>query len=253
MSLPGLFVVGTDTGVGKTRAAARIARTWALAGHRVGVLKPVSSGAEAREGRLASPDAEILMAAIGGGIPADRVAPLVYEEPLAPPVAARRLGRPLLPDEVIRAVSDSLTWWSERAEAMVVEGVGGLLCPVAEGWTVADLATWLDYPLLIVAHRGLGTLNHTLLTVEAARSRSLRVAGVVLNGSWPTVDPVAEATNAGELARRLGGVAILAEWGHDPDPEPGPVAPEAGGWYDLAKLPRSPAGSSPGPAGPREV
>ena len=101
---------------------------------------------------------------------------------------------------------------------MVVEGVGGLLCPLAEGTTVADLAIVLDYPLLIVAHRGLGTLNHTLLTVEAARSAALRVAGVVLNGAEADDRP----GRRGDQRRASwpagsAGVAILAEWEHRAD------------------------------------
>jgi dethiobiotin synthetase len=238
MSLPGLFVVGTDTGVGKTFVASAIARTWRSAGRRVGVLKPAASGAEWREGRLVADDAARLIEAIGGGVPQDRVVPLVFEEPLAPPVAARRQGKPLDFARVVEVVADGLDWWESRADAMVVEGVGGLLCPLAEGATVADLAIALDYPLLIVAHRGLGTLNHTLLTVEAARSRALRIAGIVLNGARPTEDPIAEESNADELARRLGDVAILAEWPHGRSAGFEPVAPEAGGWYDLAKAPR---------------
>jgi dethiobiotin synthetase len=126
---------------------------------------------------------------------------------------------------------------------MVVEGVGGLLCPIAEGATVADLAIALDYPLLVVAHRGLGTINHTLMTVEAARTRGLRVAGLLLNGARPTTDPIAESTNAEELSRRLPGVAILGEWPHRPDATafdlPAPVVAEVATWYPLAMTPRS--------------
>ena len=238
MMLPGLFVVGTDTGVGKTRVASAIARSWRESGRRVGVLKPVASGAEFRDGHLISSDTRELIDAVGGGIPFDRVTPIVFEEPLAPPVAARRRGTPLLMSEFSRAVAESLSWWEDRAEVMVAEGVGGLLCPLAEGATVADLAVLLDYPLLIVARRGLGTLNHALLTVEAARLRSLRIAGVVLNGALPTSDPVAEATNAEELALRLGGIAVLADWEHGDASNHARVAPEAGGWYDLTKPPR---------------
>ena len=238
MTLPGLFVVGTDTGVGKTHVASAIARSWRASSHRVGVLKPVASGAEFSGGRLISNDAERLIEAAGGGIPHERVAPIVFEEPLAPPVAARRRGAPLAMDEVRRVVDGCLAWWEGRADVMVVEGVGGLLCPLAEGATIVDLAIFLDYPLLIVAHRGLGTLNHTLLTVEVARSRGLRVAGVVLNGARPTVDPIAEGSNAEELALRLEGVAVLAEWRHMAPFDLASVAPEAGDWYDLAKPPR---------------
>jgi dethiobiotin synthetase len=239
MTLPGLFVVGTDTGVGKTYVASAIARTWRDSGRRVGVLKPVASGASVREGRLVSDDAERLIEAIGGGISHDRVAPLVFEEPLAPPVAARRQGTPLAMGRVVEAVTECLDWWQSRAEVIVVEGVGGLLCPLAEGATVADLAIFLDYPLLLVAHRGLGTLNQTLLTVEAARSRSLRIAGIILNGARPAEDPIVEGTNAEELAIRLGGLAILAVWEHGVNSGQPPVAPEAGDWYDLAKAPRA--------------
>lgn len=240
MSLPGLFVVGTDTGVGKTFAASAIARSWRMAGRRVGVLKPVASGAQLREGRLISDDAESLIDSVGRGVPAEWVCPILFQEPLAPPVAARRQGAPLMMGRVIEAVEGCLDWWRDRAEVMVVEGVGGLLCPLAEGATVADLAIWLDYPLLIVAHRGLGTLNHTLLTVEVARARSLRVAGVILNGARPTVDPIVEGSNAEELALRLGGVAVLADWEHGVIFDRAAVAPEAANWYDLAREPRRP-------------
>jgi dethiobiotin synthetase len=238
MTLPGLFVVGTDTGVGKTYVASAIARSWSRLGHRVGVLKPVASGAEFADGVWSSEDTRQLIEAIGGSVPLERVTPIVFEEPLAPPVAARRAGTPLLMNEVRRQVAESLAWWSERTDVMVIEGVGGLLCPLADGTTVADLAIDLDYPLLIVAHRGLGTLNHTLLTVEAAVSRGLRIAGVVLNGARPTTDPLAEDSNAEELALRLGSVAILAEWPHLERFDRQSVAPEAGDWYDLAKRPR---------------
>jgi dethiobiotin synthetase len=238
MRLPGLFVVGTDTGVGKTHLASAIARSWHASGHRVGVLKPVASGAEAIGGRLVSHDASRLIEAVGGGLSQDRVSPIVFEEPLAPAVAARRVGTPLTMDEVSRVVAGCLEWWESRADVMVVEGVGGLLCPLAERATIADLAVFLDYPLLIVAHRGLGTLNHTLLTVEAARSRSLRIAGVILNGARPTTDPIAEATNAEELTLRLDGIAILTECRYGERLDQATVAPEAGDWYDLAMPPR---------------
>lgn len=205
MSLPGLFVTGTDTGVGKTRVAAAIARRLVAEGYRVGVLKPVATDVSRPD------DADLLIEAIGGGVPLEQVVPIRFEQPLAPVVAARLSGTPLEQDRVNRAVAEALDWWSDRADVVIVEGVGGLLCPLAEGTTVADLAIRVDYPLIVVARRGLGTLNHTLLTIEAARRRELRVAGVVLNGSEPTTDPLAEATNPVELSRRLNGVSVLAD------------------------------------------
>lgn len=234
---PGLFVVGTDTGVGKTFVAAALARTLAAQGRRVGVLKPLATGATWQGGAWRCDDAERLIEAVGGGLAVGRVAPILYHEPLAPSVAARRAGLPLTHDRVVRTTAEALAWWADRAEIMVVEGVGGLLCPLAEGTTVADLAVSLDYPLLVVARLGLGTLNHTLLTVEAARSRGLRIAGLILNSPEPGTGSVAEATNPEELARRLPGVALLAELPH----EASAGLPEtflSVDWYERAQPPR---------------
>jgi dethiobiotin synthetase len=236
--LPGLFVVGTDTEVGKTFVAAAIARSLSERGRRVGVLKPVATGATRLGDRWHSEDAELLMEAIGGGVPRERVAPIVYEEPLAPSVAARRIGVPLDQAEVEQGVREALEWWRSRAEIMVVEGIGGLLCPLAEGTTVADLAVSLDYPLVIVARRGLGTLNHTLLTVEAARRRGLRIAGIILNGAHPPADPIAESTNAEELARRLDGITVLAELEHGVSPRALSAILGSLDWYSRADAPR---------------
>jgi dethiobiotin synthetase len=140
--------------------------------------------------------------------------PLAFEAPLAPVVAARLAGKRLERAAVERALEAALAWWADRADIMVVEGIGGLLTPLTEGTTVADLAIRLDFPLLVVARRALGTLNHTLLTIEAALRRELRVAGLVLNSASPAGDAaaaLAEETAADELARRLEGIAILAE------------------------------------------
>jgi dethiobiotin synthetase len=232
--LRGLFVTGTDTGVGKTRVASSVVRKLAAEGRSVGVMKPVASGAVRREnGTLWSEDAGALIEATGTCPDPERVAPILYEEPLSPPVAARRAGGALDHDRVVQSVRQALAWWAGRAEVVVVEGVGGLLCPLAEGTTVADLAVALDFPLVVVARRGLGTLNHTLLTVEAARHRGLRIAGIVLNGAEPTENAAAEETNAAELARRVPGVPILAERPFDPGGTlPDPVLRVD--WYERA-------------------
>jgi dethiobiotin synthetase len=185
------------------------------------------------------------MAAAGldPAVAAGRVVPRTFEAPLAPVVAARLAGRRLESAEVEQAVGEALTWWRERAELMVVEGIGGLLTPLAEGTTVADLAIRLDYPLVVVARRALGTLNHTLLTVEAAQRRGLRLAGIVLNTNAPAADDgaaLAEATNAGELARRLEGVAVLAELPFDAGsgPEDACNILERTDWAERARRPR---------------
>jgi dethiobiotin synthetase len=240
MRLPGIFVTGTDTGVGKTTVAAAVAFSLRRSGRRVGVMKPVATGASRSSDGWKVDDAERLTEAAGVDVPLERVAPIVFEEPLAPPVAARRSGQPLTAEQVERAVAEAVAWWGERADVLVVEGVGGFHCPLAEGTTVADLAVALDYPLLVVARRGLGTLNHTLLTVEAARARGLRLAGIVLNTPEPRPEGPAESTNAGELAGRLPGVPILAELGHGvagPDEALSEVRDRVD-WYERAQAPR---------------
>jgi dethiobiotin synthetase len=220
MSLPGLLITGTDTGVGKTRVAAAIARCLIEQGQRVGVLKPVATGAEQVEGKWRSGDAEQLIEAIGDlpGLTIERVVPFCYEPPVAPSVAARACGTPLQFKDVVQGVREALDWWAERVDVVIVEGVGGLLCPLAERATVADLAVALDLPVLIVARRGLGTLNHTLLTVEAAKRRSLRVAGIVFNSAERAASTLAENTAADELARHLEDIAILADLSYESDP-----------------------------------
>ena len=232
MTLPGLFVTGTDTGVGKTVVASAIARVLRRSGRRVGVLKPVATGV-GEAGRV--DDAEDLIAAIGGGVLVRDVTPLVFRAPMAPVVAARLEGRPLAHAEVRNAARAGLDRWATCADVLIFEGVGGLLCPLAEGSTVADLAIELDLPLVIVARRALGTLNHTLLTIEAASRRGLRLAGVVLNGSEPTNAPLVESSNAAELARRLRDLPILANIPHGIDPAALPDFANVVDWYALAR------------------
>ena len=196
MHTRGLFVVGTDTGVGKTTVAACIVRALRERQVTVGAYKPVVSGAE--PGPVWR-DVEILSAACDDLFPGERICPQRFQAPLAPPVAARLEG-----SQVNAALlREGAVWWQGRVDALIIEGAGGLLTPLTDSETVADLACDLGYPLLVVARAGLGTLNHTLLTLEAARHRNLSVAGIVLNASTPPEagDP-SPATNPAELARR---------------------------------------------------
>lgn len=195
----GLFITGTDTGVGKTFVTAWMARELAAQGVPVGAYKPACSGAEtAADGSAVWPDVAALSAALTHGFPSERICPQRFRAPLAPPVAARQEG-----GEVDAALLRAgAAWWEDRVEVLLVEGVGGLLCPLTDHETVADLAGDLGFPLLIVARLGLGTINHTLLTIEAARSRGLAVAGVLLNECEPAADDPAAASNPGELVPR---------------------------------------------------
>jgi dethiobiotin synthetase len=204
----GLIVTGTDTGVGKTSVAAALVRLWRGRGVRVGAIKPVATGGEWRDGRFENSDGRMLLDALEAGVPYHRVVPLQFEAPLAPVVAARLEGLLLTRELLEQHLSECLNWWTARADALIIEGVGGFLCPVARDATFADLAVTLGYPVLLVARAGLGTLSHTLLSIEAIHTRGLRVAGVVLNQTLP-LDDASVASNPGELARRVEGVGPI--------------------------------------------
>jgi dethiobiotin synthetase len=199
MPTRGLIITGTDTGVGKTFVAVQIIEALRAQGIRVGAYKPVVSGSIPGPAGPIWDDLARLQAALGGDVPAERIAPQRFLAPLAPPIAARLEGRSVDPILLRRGIE----WWNERANVVVVEGAGGLLSPLTEGESLADLARDLDFPLIIVARLSLGTINHTLLTLEAAASRQLPVAGIVLNESMPT-DPADRSaeTNAEELQFR---------------------------------------------------
>jgi dethiobiotin synthetase len=209
IDVPGLFITGTDTGVGKTYVTARIAEQLRAEGVRVGAYKPVCSGALKTTDGFVWEDLEVLHAATGGAFPRERICPQRFTAPLAPPVAAKAEGR-IVDGALLRA---GATWWSSQCDFLLLEGAGGLLCPLTEDETIADLAVEMRLPLVIVARATLGTINHTLLTIEAARARRLRVAGVILNHVVPGNDDPSIATNAQEIGRR-GRVAVLGIMPH---------------------------------------
>jgi dethiobiotin synthetase len=210
-----MFITGTDTDVGKTYVAALIAKSLRAAGHRVGVYKPAASGCRRQGKELISDDAISLWQAAGQPGTLDRVCPQCFEAPLAPHLAARAEGR-----EIDRTLlRDGLKYWRERSDIVLVEGAGGLLSPISDDETFADLARDFGFPLIIVAKNALGTINHTLLTLHAARTLhgGLLVAGIVLNHpAPPNPDDPSTATNRRELERRCN-APILGEvmWGAD--------------------------------------
>ncbi|MFW6153815.1 MAG: dethiobiotin synthase [Planctomycetota bacterium] len=204
----GVFVTATDTEVGKTMIAGAIAAHLRERGRRVGAFKPAASGCRVVDGTLISDDAEFLTACAG----AEAVVPLKFAEPLAPNVAAARAGEGV----DVGAILAAYRRMAAESECIVVEGVGGLLCPIADDVWVIHLAKLCRLPLVIVARPGLGTINHTLLTLHAARSAGLEVAGVVVN-RYPEGDAdAATATNVEQIARR-GNVEVLAVVPDDPD------------------------------------
>jgi dethiobiotin synthetase len=196
----GLFVTATDTGVGKTEVACALVRGHRARGLDVAAMKPAQSGHAPGE----PSDAERLRHAAGDEDPPELVCPYRFGPPLAPAVAARLVGRTVY----LEAILDAARALAARHAALVVEGAGGLLTPLTEEATYADLAVALGMPALVVARAGLGTVNHTALTVEALRRRGVRVAGVVTNRLSAAGD-ASEPFNAAEI-ERLAGVRVLA-------------------------------------------
>lgn len=195
----GVFVTGTGTEVGKTVIAAAIARTLADEGQRVAVFKPAVTGLD--EGVEA--DHELLRRASGSSQSDAEIAPYRYGPPASPHLAAALAGEEIDPERLRRAARAA----AADADAIVCEGVGGLLVPLSPAYLVRDLAVDLGYPLIVVAGPGLGTINHSLLTIEAARAAGLEVAAVALN-PWPQRPGEIERSNRETIAG-LGEVEVV--------------------------------------------
>lgn len=179
--MPGLLVTGTDTGVGKTTVACALVIAARRAGLDVGAMKPVESGCARGPSGLVPADAERLRLAAGGEDPPELVCPFRLEAPLAPGIAAVREQVDVTLEEIGRCHRELS---ARHPGGIVVEGAGGLLVPIEPGFaTVADLAIFLSLPALVVARAGLGTINHTVLTVEALSARGIECRGVLLAGA----------------------------------------------------------------------
>ncbi len=193
----GVFITGTDTGIGKTAVACAMARLIAQEMGDVGVMKPVETGCRKKSGALIPADGLALKVAAGTEDPLSLIAPCRYAAPLSPD-AARREGPPLRLDLILRAYEQLRS----RHSFLIVEGIGGLMTPLTPRLTVLDLIQRMDLPVLLVARSGLGTLNHTLLSLRCGREVGLRFVGVVLNRSDPR-RTLADRTNPAILGARI--------------------------------------------------
>jgi len=197
----GLFVTGTDTGVGKTEVSCALIAAARADGLDLAAMKPAQSGVEPGE----PSDADRLRQAAGDLDPPELVCPYTFAAPLAPGVAARLAGVEVRLEVILEAARTL----AGRHAALLVEGAGGLLVPLTARQSYADLAVALGLPVLVVARAGLGTVNHTALTVEALRARGLAVAGVVLNRTSPESDP-SVPHNAAEIERTCGAPVLAS-------------------------------------------
>ncbi|MGM0881633.1 MAG: dethiobiotin synthase [Bacillota bacterium] len=204
----GIFVTGTDTGVGKTVVTAAIVAALRAEGQHVGVWKPVQSGGSLGSGMT---DAERLLQSTGIMERPEMVASYTFKEPLTPMLAARQAGVKLSLEGILAAGKPLM----KRYDALFVEGAGGVAVPLTDDAMVADLIAQLRLPVLIVARSGLGTINHTLLTVSMLRQRDIPIVGVVMNDGelldQQDEDDPSIATNA-ELIERYSGSKVLGRF-----------------------------------------
>ncbi len=217
----GIFITGTDTEIGKTVVAGGLAAAFKAAGVNVGVMKPIASGGIEHKGRIVSEDAIFLKNAAQVDDALDLINPICLRHPLAPSVAAEIEGASI----DLRQIDDVFAQLCQRHEFMVVEGVGGIAVPIRDDALVANMAQRFQLPLIVVARPNLGTINHTVLTVEFARSYNLEICGIVLNASQEGSKGLAEETNPKEL-ERLAHLPILGTvlfderlQGNTPDPD----------------------------------
>ena len=199
----GLFITGTDSGVGKTVVTAMILVGLQEAGLRVAAMKPVETGCAPREGRLVPADAEYLRTVGRLTEPLGAIAPYTFALAAAPWAAAREARAEIVLDRIAEAYAALAL----RADCVLVEGAGGLLVPLADGVQFPEVARRLGTPVLIVARSALGTLNHTQLTVREATRAGLEVLGIVLNDGRTAPSAAEEANLA--LLDPLAGVPIL--------------------------------------------
>src|SRR4051812_28057693 len=206
----GIFVTATDTGVGKTVLAAAICAALAERGERVAAFKPVVTGVNEEPDEW--PRDHVLLARVATirQKPSD-VTPLEFGPAVSPHLAAEMAGKTIEPHELAQAARGA----AEEADTLVCEGVGGLLVPLTPGYLVRDLAVELDLPLVIAARPGLGTINHTLLTIEGARAVGLDVAGVVIT-PWPDEPDNLVRSNV-DTIERFGNVNVAKMPETDPD------------------------------------
>ncbi|RJP54658.1 MAG: dethiobiotin synthase [Deltaproteobacteria bacterium] len=200
----GIFITGTDTEVGKTVVAAGLAGAIKAKGINVGVMKPVATGAVRTLERLISTDVQFLLKSIECHDELNVVNPITIELPLAPLVASRLEEREIELDKIRNAYFKL----SQRHDFIVVEGIGGILVPIKEDYFVSDMIKELGLPVIIVARPGIGTINHTLLTVREAQQRGIEVRGFIINGMDEQKAGIAERTNP-EIIKEMSRLPLL--------------------------------------------
>lgn len=205
MQAKGFFITGTDTGIGKTFVTAGIAAALKEKGVNVGVMKPVETGCAEKDGVLEPHDAIFLKKMSGVSDDIALINPFRFKAPIAPNVASRIEGKNI----ELNKIKERYETLASKHVVMLVEGVGGLLTPINDNETVADLVKALQLPLIVIAESRLGAINHTLLTVKYAQSIGIEVKGIVINYPAIATDE-SLSTNQAEI-KRLANISVLGE------------------------------------------
>ncbi len=200
----GIFITGTDTGVGKTFVTLGLLNAFKEEGLNVCAMKPLETGCRSRHGKLIPHDALRLMKESGTKEQLDIVNPYRFKLPLAPAVAAEIEGVKIDKRRILTAYKHLLS----KYDITLVEGAGGIMVPVYKKYLFLDLIKDLNLPLIIVALPGIGTINHTLLTIEAARRRGISVIGVIINYHSRIKGDISVRTNP-KAIESLGDISVL--------------------------------------------
>ncbi len=199
-----IFITATDTGVGKTFVSAGLASALRNRGIDTGVMKPVHTGCRQKDGRLIPEDTLYLMKAAYVDDPIELVTPYMFREPVAPSVAADISSTVIDIGEIVK----SYKALCRQHEYMIVEGIGGIMVPIKRNFYVAVLIKKLDLPAIIITRPDLGTINHTLLTIEYMKNRNIQIKGVVINHSTKGKKTLAVKT-CSETIEKHSGIAVI--------------------------------------------
>jgi dethiobiotin synthetase len=205
----GFFVTGTDTGVGKTIITAALILAVSRLGFKTGGMKPVETGCLQEGNALVPSDGMFIKTVARMEENIDLVSPCRFLNPLAPLAASEREGVSV-DLEKIRKAYDTL---SEKYDAIIIEGIGGLLVPITRDYFVSNLARELGFPIIVVSKPGLGTINHTMLTVNYAVKEGIIVAGIIINYNHPPDGTLADSTNP-DIIKKISPVPLIGIFPH---------------------------------------
>jgi dethiobiotin synthetase len=200
----GIFITGTDTGVGKTFVSVGLLKALKETGLNACPMKPVETGCKIKKGELVPEDTLKLVKAAQVSEPMDIINPYRFRQPLAPAIASELEGTVIVRKKIISAYNKL----SNKYDITIIEGAGGIMVPIRQNYLFLDLIKDLALPVIIVSRPGLGTINHTLLTIEAARTREINIIGVIINCLADVKKDVSVKTNP-RMIEKLTGVPVL--------------------------------------------